>query len=274
MLAKAPEVACDGVILDLEDSVSIAEKDGARQAVAQMIPRLSAQAKEVLVRVNAMDSLWGVKDLLAIVPAKPDTIILPKADDKSLITADMILGALEREQKIEPGTITIIPLFETAYSIANAYAVLGASNRISGVQLGAEDLTKEQEIARTAEGKEIEYARCQIAMAARARGVDIIDTPFTGIKDFYGLKNDALTAKSFGFTGKTCIHPSHIEIVNQVFSPAPEEVEFAKGLLAAFNQAVKEGKGACMYQNKMIDAPVAERAEKVVERAERIGRGI
>lgn len=271
MLNKALEIECDGVILDLEDSVSVAEKDGARQAVAQMIPRLSALPKEVVVRVNAMDGIWGFKDFCAVVPAMPSAVILPKADERSLVAADTLLGALELDRKMEPGSIEIIPLFETAYAIVRAYDILGASKRITGVQLGAEDLTKEQEIARTAEGAEILYARQRLAMAARARGIDIIDTPFTDIKDLDGLRRDAETARDFGFTGKTCIHPGHIAIVNEVFSPAPEEVEFARGLLDAYNRAVEEGKGACMYRDKMVDAPVARRAEKIVEKAGRIG---
>lgn len=274
MLKKALEIECDGVILDLEDSVGMAEKDGAREAVMHCISGLSALPKEVLVRVNAMDTVWGCKDLFAVAPARPSAIVLPKADEKSLITADMLLGALERDHRMEAGGIQLIPLFETTYALANAYEVLGVSERISGVQLGAEDLTKEQEIARTAEGREIDYARRHLAMAARARGIDIIDTPFTGIRDGEGLLADATVAKSIGFTGKACIHPSHIEVINTVFSPTREEVEAAKGLLEAYSQAVGAGKGACMYQNRMIDAPIAQRAEKILEKAGRMGRPI
>lgn len=271
MLGKARDMKCDGVILDLEDSVSIGEKGTARHAVAQLLPTLSGQGKEVLVRVNAMDSVWGFKDLFAVVPALPNAIVLPKADETSLVTMDMLLTAIERDSKIEYGAIKIIALLETAYSVANSYQVLGASKRINGVQLGAEDLTKEQEISRTSEGSEIQFARQQLAMAARAHGIDIIDTPFTGIVDLEGLRKDSATAKSVGFTGKTCIHPRHIEIINEVFSPTQEEVESARALLAAYNRALNEGRGACMHENKMIDAPVAQRAERVMEKAARIG---
>lgn len=271
MLGKAQGIESDGVILDLEDSVSIGEKDAARKAVAELIPTLIGRGKEVLVRVNSMDSVWGCKDLFAVVPALPDAIILPKADESSLVTMDMLLGAIECDCKIELGTIRIVPLLETTYAITNAYTVLGASKRINGVQLGAEDLTKEQEISRTAEGSEIQYARQQLAMSARARGIDIIDTPFTGIADLEGLQKDAATAKNIGFTGKTCIHPGHIPIINEAFSPTQKEVDFTRGLLEAYNNALTEGKGACMYENKMIDAPIAVRAERVLEKAARIG---
>ncbi len=274
MLGKAAGIEVDAVILDLEDSVSIGEKESARQAVRELLPALAPLAKECIVRVNAMDTIWGVQDLFAIVPEKPSAIILPKADEKSLITADMLISTLEREHGIAAGSIGIIPLLETTYAITNAYQVLGACDRIVGAQLGAEDLTKEQEISRTPEGREIEYARQQLAMAARARGVDILDTPYTAIKDVAGLRRDTLTAKSFGFTGKTCIHPSHIGVINEVFSPTSEEIAFARGLLEAFTRALEDGKGACMYEGKMIDAPIAERAEKIVEKAARIGSSL
>ncbi len=271
MLGKAAGIECDAVILDLEDSVGIAEKDAAREAVRELLPALTAQPKEAIVRVNAMDTVWGVKDLFAVVPERPSAVILPKADEKSLVTADMLLSSLEREHGVAAGSIGIIPLLETTYAIANAYQVLGACGRIVGAQLGAEDLTKEQEISRTPEGREIEYARQHLAMAARARGLDILDTPYTVIKDLEGLRRDALVAKSFGFTGKTCIHPSHVRIVDEVFSPTREEVAFAQGLLEVYTRALEDGRGACMYEGKMIDAPVAQRAERIVEKAACIG---
>ena len=271
MLGKAVDVKADAVILDLEDAVSIDEKDNARSYVADILPKLTTEEREVIVRINSADTSWCYKDITAVAGLGINTVIVPKADERSLITVDTMLEAVEKELGLENGTIGIIPLFETTYAIANAYKVLGASPRIDGVQLGAEDLTKEQEIVRTSEGTEIQYARQQLAMAARARGIDILDTPYTGIKDLDGLRRDAQYVKSIGFTGKTCIHPSHIEIINEVFSPTAEEIDFARGVVEAFEASVKEGKGACMYRNKMVDKPVAERAVKLLEKAERLG---
>lgn len=270
MISKAQTITADAVIFDLEDAVSISEKDQARDNVTRALSEMKNSGKEIIVRINAMDTLWGYKDIMAIASLYPDAIILPKANENSLITADMMLGAMEKELGAELYTIKLIPLFETTYSIANAYQVLGATPRIDGVQLGAEDLTKEQEITRTTSGAEILYARQQLAMAARARCIDIIDTPYTGIKDLDGLKKDTELVKSIGFTGKTCIHPTHIEVINEVFSPTAEEIENANGILAAFEEAINDGKGACMYKNKMVDAPVAERAERIIKKAKRI----
>ena len=270
MLTKAVDCTADAVIIDLEDAVSVAEKDSARENVCAMLTQLKKPGREVIVRVNAMDTVWGCRDILAIAPGSPDAIVVPKADEKALTVADYLLSAAEQSSGIEIGLIKMIPLFETTYAIANAYAVLGTSARIDGVQLGAEDLTKEQEIERTAAGDEITFARSQLAFAARARGIDILDTPYTGIHDLEGLRADTIRAKNIGFTGKTCIHPSHIDIINEVFSPTAEAVAYAQGVVAAMEQGVAEGKGAVMYQNKMIDAPVAERARKILKKAERI----
>lgn len=271
MLGKAADVKADAVILDLEDAVSIDEKDHARRYVADVLPQLTGGDREIIVRINSADTSWCYKDITDVAGLGINTVIVPKADERSLIAVDTMLEAVEKELGLEIGTIGIVPLFETAYAIANAYRVLGVSPRIDGVQLGAEDLTKEQEIVRTSEGNEIRYARQQLAMAARARGIDILDTPYTGIKDLDGLRRDAQYVKSIGFTGKTCIHPGHIEIINEVFSPSAEEIDFAKGVVEAFEISVKEGKGACMYRNKMVDKPVAERAVKLLNKAKRLG---
>ena len=270
MLNKAVTLHPDAVILDLEDAVSIAEKEMARQQVIDMLPAIKASGKEVLVRVNGMDTPWGVEDLQAIIPCKPDAIVLPKASVQYVMTADCIMTVLEKKYQMEPYSIGMVPLFETTDAIVNGYEILGLSPRINGVQFGAEDLTKEMEIARTPGGEEVRYAREQLIFAARARGIDSLDTPYTDVKNLEGLQADVNNAKAMGFTGKTCIHPAHIDTINASFTPSDEEVERSKGIVAAMKEGIAQGKGAVMYENKMIDAPVAMRAQKIVEKAERI----
>lgn len=270
MLQKAVTLQPDAVILDLEDAVSISEKELARRQVVEMLPQIKASGKEVLVRVNGMDTSWGVEDLQAVVPCRPDAVVLPKANRQYILTADCILSALEKKHGLPENSIGMVPLFETTEAIVTGYEILGLCQRINGVQFGAEDLTKEMEIPRTPSGEEIRYAREQLIFAARARGIDSLDTPFTGVKDLEGLEKDVANAKAMGFTGKTCIHPSHIDTIHRLFTPTEEEVARARGIVAAMEEAVAQGKGACMYENKMVDAPVAERARKVVEKAERI----
>lgn len=267
MLGKSVDLNADSILIDLEDAVSISEKDAAREAIAEFIPRIQATGKEAIVRVNAMNAFFGVKDLIAVAEMKPDAIILPKADVLSVKMADQILTVLEEHHKIPKGSIHIIPLLETAAGIMNAADIAGASPRINGVQLGAEDLTKELGIKRTAAGDEIAFARQMVVYAACMYNIDCFDTPFTDIKDLEGMERDVRNAAAMGFTGKTCIHPSHIDTINRVFSVSEEEVNYARRLVEAFETAVSQGKGACMFEGKMIDAPIAERAKKLLRKA-------
>lgn len=271
MLKKGPALPCDVIIVDLEDAVSPEAKDLAREQTISMLPELRGCGKEILIRINGMDTIWGLDDMQAIVPCMPDGIVLPKAVRQSILIADGILTVLERKFKLEIGSIALLPLLESAEAILTGYEILGQSGRINGVLLGAEDLTKELEAARTAEGEELTFARSQMVFAAKARGIEAYDTPFTSIKDEEGLKQDTKKAKAFGFSGKLCIHPAQLEAVNQIFTPAEEEIAMAKGIVSAMVEADAAGKGACVYRGKMIDPPVVERARKILKKAERIG---
>lgn len=263
---KAKTTAADSIILDLEDAVSLAEKDTARKNVADALEVMSALRKEIVVRVNGLNTFLGVQDLISIVEKKPDTILIPKADVHTIKMADTLVTGLEEKYALEKGKIGFIALLETAAGIQDAGEIICASPRVNGVQLGAEDLTKELSITRTKEGEEIQFARHMVVYAACRNQVDILDTPFTGIQDIDGLEEDTRKAKAIGFTGKTCIYPTHAEHINQLFSPTAEEIAYAHRLLAAFEEAVKEGKGACMFEQKMIDQPVADRAKKIIQK--------
>lgn len=264
----------DSIIVDLEDAVSMAEKEGARDYVIRVLPKLRTTGREIVIRVNAMDTLFGIHDLLSVPRALPDTLILPKADVMSVRMADRILTNVESELGLRPGGIGLIPLLETAEGINLAEQIVRASSRINGVQLGAEDLTKELGIRRTPLGEEIRFARQTLVYAACAAKIDCLDTPFTGIRDLDGLREDSENAAAMGFTGKTCIHPSHIETIDRAFSPGEEEAEFSRRLVAAFEEAVAQGKGACMFEKKMIDQPVADRARKLIEKYDMIAAAV
>ncbi|QOY36625.1 HpcH/HpaI aldolase/citrate lyase family protein [Anaerobacillus isosaccharinicus] len=270
MITKSLGLIADSIILDLEDAVSLTEKNLARANVKNSIAKFKEKNKEVIVRINDIKTKTGILDLESIVEELPNAIIVPKADEESLHIADILLKSTEKRYDIEDFEISIIPLLETSYSIVHAYNILTSSDRISAVQFGAEDLTKELGIKRTNEGKEIEYARNVIAQAGNACKIDILDTPYTDIDDNDGLSKDILNAKNIGFTGKTCIHPSQIEIVNDIFTPKLEDVENARQLIHSFDEAVKNGKGVCMFEGKMIDNPIADRARKLVEKADQI----
>lgn len=267
MLGKSIDLKADSIFVDLEDAVSMSEKDAAREAIREYVPLIQKTGKEAVVRVNAMDSFFGVKDLVAVAEMKPDALVIPKADVLAVKMADKILASLEEHLGIPKGAIRLIPLLETAAGILDAVNIAGASPRVNGVQLGAEDLTKELSIKRTTAGDEIAFARQMLVYAACAHNIDCFDTPFTNIQDMDGLEKDACNAAATGFTGKTCIHPSHIETINRVFSVPAEEIDHARRLVEAYDNAVREGKGACMFEGKMIDAPIAERSRKLLGKA-------
>ena len=272
MIKKALNLSADSIILDLEDAVSLSEKSLARSIVKGYISQFKKINKEVIVRINDIKTQLGVLDLEAIIEELPNAIIVPKADEEAVIISDILIKSTEKRYNITNFKIQTIPLIETTYGIANAFRILSKSDRISAVQLGAEDLTKELSIERTSEGKEIDYARNTIAYAGNACKIDIIDTPYTSIGDEIGLISDTKHAKSIGFTGKTCIHPNQIDIINDIFTPKPQDVEKARELINIFDESVKLGKGVCMFEGKMIDSPIADRARKLVEKAEYISK--
>ncbi len=267
MLAKSIDLNADSIFIDLEDAVSISEKDAARETILEYIPLIQKTGKEAVVRVNAMGTFYGAKDMIAVAERKPDALVIPKADVLAVKMADKTLTGIEEHLGIPKGSIKLIPLLETAAGILDAVNIAGASPRVNGVQLGAEDLTKELSIKRTPAGDEIAFARQMLVYAACSHNIDCFDTPFTDIKDMDGLEKDACNAVTIGFTGKTCIHPSHIEIINRVFSISEEEIDHARRLVETFEDAIAQGKGACMFEGKMIDAPIAERARKLLDKA-------
>ncbi|MDD6814889.1 MAG: CoA ester lyase [Firmicutes bacterium] len=273
ILLNADFLGSDSIILDLEDAVAPTEKDAARILVRNAITSLG-YTREVIVRINPVESPYWQKDLRAIIPVKPDMIMPTKvgcaADVK--IVADFITQ-LEKEFGMEEGGVKMIPLIETALGVENAYAIASADPRVTAIFLGGEDFTADMRCKRTKEGTEIFYARSRMVLAARAAGVDVYDTPWTDVEDYDGLIEDAKFAKSLGFTGKSSISPRHIPFINEVFSPTEEEIQYARDVFACIEKAKAEGKGVVSLRGKMIDAPIVARARQVLEAAEAIRGG-
>lgn len=267
---KALSLNADSIIFDLEDSVSLQEKDQARKNVAEFILKAKGIGKEILVRINDPKSFFGIEDILKIVPKRPDALIIPKADENNMITADNMINAIESSFGLEKNKVKMIPLIETTYSITNAYKILSLSKRINGVQFGAEDLTMEMNIKRTRRGDELWYARSMLIFAGRALELDIIDSPFTDIEDERGLIDETTKINELGMTGKTCIHPAQLSVVNNIFNPRLEDVEYARRVVEYYETSIKKGKGAFSLDGKMIDNPIVERAKKMIEKAELI----
>ena len=272
MIINAGCLGSDAVIFDLEDAVAPAEKDAARILVRNTLRYTDLSGCDVIVRINSVDTDYWRSDLELILPERPDVILLPKASTPAdVLAADAYMSEVEEKLGLERGAVALMPLIETALGVENAYVIASASKRVCALFLGAEDLTADLRCKRTKEGREIEYARQRLVVAARAAGVEVYDTPFTDVNDDEGIVVDATLAKSFGFTGKAAISPRHVETINQVFSPTLAEIDYAYEVLDAIALAKKQGKGAVSLYGKMIDAPIVARAEQTIAMAKALG---
>jgi citrate lyase subunit beta/citryl-CoA lyase len=272
MIINGNYLGSDAVIFDLEDAVAPDQKDAARLLVRNVLSALEFDRVETIVRINSIDTPYWQKDLEAIVPCRPNIIMLPKTGQaKDVEVVDDYLTVLEAKLGMEEGTVRLMPLIETALGIENAYFIASDRKRVVALFLGAEDLTADLRCKRTKEGREIDYARSRMVNAARAAGVDVYDTPFTDVNDDEGIVADATYAKSLGFTGKASISPRHITAINTVFSPTKADIAYAYEVMDAIAEAKAQGKGAIALRGKMIDAPIVARAQQTIAAAEALG---
>lgn len=272
MLINAASLCADAVIFDLEDAVSPAEKDAARILVRNTLRYMELSGCESIVRINSVDTDFWRADLDVIMPERPNLILLPKASTPSdILTLDGYMTECEKRLGLECGSVGVIALIETALGVENSFAIASVSPRVRGLFLGAEDLTADLRCKRTKEGREIEYSRTRLVVAARAAGIEVYDTPFTDVNDDEGILADASVAKALGFSGKASISPRHVEVINEVFSPTLKEIEYAYEVVRAINEAKAQGKGAISLYGKMIDAPIVARAEQTIAMARELG---
>ena len=272
MLINGSVLGADAVIFDLEDAVSPAEKDAARVLVRNTLRYRDFTGCQRIVRINSTDTAYWKADLDAILPEKPELILLPKTGTaQDALTADAYITELEEKLGLPANSVGLMPLIETALGVENAYAIASSCKRIHALFLGAEDLTADLRCKRTKEGREIEYARTRLVVAARAADVEVYDTPFTDVNDDEGIWTDAELAKALGFTGKAAISPRHLEAINQTFTPTLAEIDYAYEVLEAIAMAKAQGKGAIALRGKMIDAPIVARAQRTIEMAEQLG---
>ena len=272
MLINGNCLGSDAVIFDLEDAVSPAEKDAARILVRNTMRYMDFGGCEKIVRINSIDTPFWKADIEEILPWKPDLILLPKTGTAGDVqTVDAYMTQVEEKLGMEKNTVGLMPLIETAMGVENAFAIAAAAGRVQALFLGAEDLTADLQCKRTKEGREIEYARTRLVVAARAAGVDVYDTPFTDVNDDEGIVKDAQLAKALGFTGKASISPRHVEVINETFSPTLKEIDYAYEVMDAIALAKQQGKGAIALHGKMVDAPIVARAERTIAMAKALG---
>lgn len=262
MLQSSDIFSSDAVIFDLEDAVSGTEKDSARNLVTNYLKAFRPNI-EIVIRINGFDTPFYLDDLNAVLNCDIDAIMLPKARVQDILTLEEIIKSFKKDVKI-------IPIIEQAISLIEVEEI-AKCELVDGILLGAEDYTKDLEVARTKEGNEIFYARCRVINACKAYKIDAIDTPFTDTNDEEGLLKDTKFAKSLGMNAKSAIHPNQIEVINKVFTPTEKEIEYATRVLIARDEAFKKGLGVFSLDGKMVDKPVIERAEKVIEKAKRFG---
>lgn len=259
----------DGIILDLEDSVAPAEKDAAQLIVRNALRTVNFYGCERMVRINQLPQ--GLKDLKYVVPHNVHILLIPKVEYAEQIKqVEEEVLRLKDELKIEP-QVYFMPIIESALGVINAYEIAMASKFNCALAIGLEDYTADIGAERTDEGRESFFARSMLVNAARAARIQPIDTVYSDVTNMDGLREAVEEAKALGFEGKGCIHPRQIDVVHEAFAPKEAEIEKAKKITLAFEDAEKRGLGAVSLGSKMIDPPVVKRALRVIKLAEQGG---
>jgi citrate lyase subunit beta / citryl-CoA lyase len=264
-LINAALHGADAIILDLEDSVHQNEKDAARILVRNTLRAVEFGACERMVRINQLP--LGLQDLTEVIPEQPDLILIPKVERPEQVSqVDRTIDELKARDHIDR-PIWLMPIVESALGIENAFAIASASPNVCALTIGLEDYSADIGVAKTSEGRESQYARSRLLNAAKAAGVQAIDSVFGDVADLESLRKWAEDSRTLGFEGMGCIHPSQIRVIHEAFAPSPSEIEKAEKIVAAFEEAQRRGLGVVSLGSKMIDPPVVERAKKLVARA-------
>lgn len=272
MLQNIPVFEADGVMIDLEDAVPLQEKDTARLLVRNFLRGYTERNKEMFVRINPLDTPYAEADLREVLPALPDGIRLPKAESPELVERlDTLLTEQEEKLGLPIGHFKIIPSIESARGVLNCVQVACASPRLVALAFGAEDYTASMEIDRTKGGEELFSARTQVVWAAKAAGIQAIDTIFSDVNDMEALRAETQLIKRLGFTGKSLVNPRQIEVIHEVFRPTAEEIQHALEVMEAIKRAREMGTGVISLKGKMVDAPVVTRAARTLRTAVAFG---
>lgn len=271
MLERALGFDADIIMVDLEDSVPPAERVPARGVAKEWVPKLRQAGKRVMVRANSLDTGLTQDELAAVISDNLYGVSVGKTESVwDLQEIDRIISPLEAAAGLEPGQIKLIPWIESARAMVNVNAMATALPRIAAIAFGAEDFTNDMGIRRTDDGEEVYHARAAVAISARAAGIASLDSPYVAFRNPEGLKKDAGIARQMGYSGKFAIHPAQIETINDVFSPQPEDVAYARRVMAAWHEAEANGRGSLDLDGKMVDVPVVKRAQNLLALADEI----
>ena len=285
MLDKATGMRPGAFAPDMEDAVPPAEKERARHTIAEKLPALAATGRLVIPRVNSIESGLLEDDVAAVAGPNIDAISIGKIrSPKDILHVDAILTRAERSGKLPAGSIAILPWIETAAGIVNVYEIARSSPRIRWLAFGADDFTADMDIPRPTPGNSphiptgsqadlparllaepgLIWPRSAVAIAARAAGAQALDTPYVAYRDQQGLLAEATIARKLGYTGKCAIHPAQIETIESVFAPTRDEIEYARRVMNAWDEATARGSGATSLDGVLIDTPVVERARRLL----------
>jgi citrate lyase subunit beta / citryl-CoA lyase len=261
--------APDAIILDLEDSVHPDEKDAARVLVRNALRAVDFLQCERMVRINQLP--LGLDDLEEIVPESPDVILIPKVESaRQVLDVSQKIAAIKNNFGITHPT-WLMPILESALAIEKAYDIATASEEIAALTIGLEDYAADLGVPKTSTGVESLFARQRTVNAARAAGVQAIDSVFGDVGDLDGLRAWGMNSRALGFEGMGCVHPSQIAVIHGAFAPTPAEIEKARKIVDAYHNAQQNGLGVVSLGSKMIDAPVVQRALKLIAQAEAMG---
>jgi citrate lyase subunit beta/citryl-CoA lyase len=273
MLEKAFTTTADAIVPDMEDSVPDAEKANARELIKSLLPRLRTTGKIIMPRVNSLATGLTASELEAIVGSDIDAVSIGKVESPSDISElSQMIGRLEAARGVTHGHIKIVPWLETAAAIVHCYGICTASERIVAVAFGAEDFTNDLGIERLHDETQILYARSTVCTAARAADVLALDTPYFRFKDLEGLRKHSLVSRSLGFKGRFAIHPGQTDTINQCYAPSAAEIEHARRVVAAFEEAERRGSASTSLDGLAVDMPVVRRARGVLAFAKKNDR--
>jgi citrate lyase subunit beta/citryl-CoA lyase len=264
MLRDAPLYGADSIMFDLEDAVSLKEKDAARTLVHFALKTFDYSNVETVVRINGLDA-GGAQDVEAMVLAGVEVIRLPKTETaQDILDVDAVITSVEKDNQIPVGTTKMMAAIESAEGVLNAREIAKASERLIGIALGAEDYVTNMKTKRYPDGQELAFARNMILHAARAAGIAAIDTVYSDVDNVTGFQNEVQQIKQLGFDGKSVINPRQIPLVNAIYTPTDKEIQNAKEVIWGIREAEAKGSGVISVNGKMVDKPIVERAQRVI----------
>ncbi|WP_055665326.1 citrate (pro-3S)-lyase subunit beta [Desnuesiella massiliensis] len=272
MIKDAYIYGADSLMFDLEDAVAVTEKDSARFLVYNAIKTIDYGDKELVVRINGLDTPFGKDDIEAMVRAGVHVIRLPKTERKEdILAVEAVIEEVERKIGREVGSTKMMAAVESPIGVINAYEIATSSSRLIGIALGAEDYVTNLKTKRYSDGLELLGARTQIVIAARAAGIYALDTVYSDVDNEEGFRREVELIKQLGFDGKSVINPRQINPVHEIYAPTAEEIKKSISIIRAAKEAEEKGLGVISLNGKMIDKPIVDRADRVLQLASAVG---